>query len=113
MTVAYNLNVKGMLNYTSLNNLVVVGEGFSIRSVNIKRYDCLGFSSVNVVAVTEKVFAANTWIDVLNIQGVTLHHLCPLPTTIEFYTPDKTLAGIINRLGYNCHKGLVLYGFKC
>lgn len=96
LTVGYNLNVKGNLNYTDLSDLVNYNKYVVKKEMSVKRFDCLGIIYFKAKLLVLEKIPANAWVTVAGVQELNLQQLCPIPTTIDFYTPDRVMAGIIN-----------------
>ena len=96
LTVGYNLNVKGNLNYTDLSELVNYNKYVVKKEMSVKRFDCLGIIYFKAKLLVLEKIPANAWVTVAGVQELNLQQLCPIPTTIDFYTPDRVMAGIIN-----------------
>lgn len=110
LTVGYNLNVKGELNYTDLSNSVIYESCVTKNEMLIKQFDSLGITYLKAKLYVKQEIPANTWTTLAQITNVKLKQLCPVPTTIEFYTPDKTIAGIMNVNG--CIRVISSVGFN-
>ncbi len=110
LTVGYNLNVKGELNYTDLSNSVVYESCATKNEMCIKKFDCLDVTYIKAKIYVKEQISANTWTTLGRIPGMKLKQLCPIPTTIEYYIPDRVIAGIMNVEG--CIRVISSVGFN-
>lgn len=93
LTVGYDLNVKGLFKYDSLNNSITLAQNMEIVYLDIRNYASLRLISINAKIKIIENASPNIACNLFTINGFSFKHTYALPVHQDFSSPS---AGVIS-----------------
>ncbi|MBE6747911.1 MAG: hypothetical protein E7557_01620 [Ruminococcaceae bacterium] len=99
LTVGYDLNVKGVFKYDSLNNSVTAMSCSKFVHLDVRKYSSLRLISINAKVEILNNLPANYNNELFQIGGLSFKHTYPLPVHFDYHLPSSgVISAYINTL---------------
>lgn len=84
LTIGYNLNLKGLFKYESLNNSINTNTTqITFLNKDLRRYEALRIISIDFKVQFLENVAANTYVEIFQFKNITFQHTYSLPFHID------------------------------
>ncbi len=100
LTIGYDLNIKGLLSFKSINDDVVPKDKIKFLVLDVKKYECLRMIVMNIKMKLLTDFSAGALNELFYLNNLTLLNTYSLPIHYDGYiTGDGVIHAFINSSG--------------